>query len=1175
MSSDPTSSPHDEQVRELKRDLQRRIDRVRPIIQQMERGDLKILTDVQQKQVDLYPSWLKDMECLRNGVLPIKKVEPAKSPQKAAASNSQAGSPDVAGISPDSKKTGKQLKREKSQQNRERRLVALASLEHDAERLLLLQQLRDASKTARSALLDSHLRTIIDMKPLAQITREYESICTLRRDVHTGRIAQVTNAQLAKLQMLDSVKREMALEEEKLAAQRERIKATLLAEMEDLIAAEQQLLKQEEQEEEQDEDQQQEDRCEDFAEGQQGGADEQEEVTIRNGSDSHNERSEAQTDEVEEEKGGLADAAIEVEMTSVVEDKKDEKDSVTENLCEAHAVAEAEPVTNGTAHRAVEPDKDEQANAGKDENEEEENMLAEVAKQQKKGKKQQQKQKAAAAAAAAPEPEPETPEVTYEAGEVVVEPAVEVKKEIDWSELSYKKNRPKLVFQAVQVLAQQQQLSEAEKKVVSSPTSRQTPFHQFNELTIGRAAPSAAAVPPQKPSAAAAAQKSSQPKASSGKQPTAGIQARAASTSAPAAGVQAGPFQTAVQRVARDVVYCQRNPLPNVRFAVHDSSILEWHVNVSPTDGPLCGAVVHLIVKFDHTYPMQPPLVIATTEIPHPSFITSGGVRNALCLTHTMTEEWEPQYGAFSILSQLQSVFSDESFSKAKMALGGDFKNRAATCRAELSRYRCTAGGCRHCPEAPHPSIPVFNGPFAGADFNRLRAGAVHGPGKFSWAHRYVLEGSHEFSLLVERGHALVTLLNGSSTSDDEPASNSTWSLDTQSGILTTPTQTTLKPTEGGVTARNGSIVTFSLRDALLTVRVDGKEIHSNVSLAPWSTIRPMISVSRNKDIVTCAFALDDATTDSSFFPSAQQQQLATADETTKQLRCFVSLATIEDDILGYVIEIARGKDGALPTEATISQPSSADLISLGAFDTLRGKRLWGRRFDGFLPLLLDAKNAQKALPELKRQVTLMCRNPSASSSYTPPYKPSNALLVFPSLLTNIVKTCTRNPTIQAEEAFLLTTRVFQGFAALAADSAAIVSEAAAIVDRGECSSGVVFALSPIVDHPWPTIVQVALRAELRKSDEIKSGSSDADLYGSIPRARRRQFCTAATFARALRRTSVLKLLQELSELGGVAAPEALAEVVAATEVQIPAITSWDGLCSLLGVNLTAKDLLA
>ena len=55
----------------------------------------------------------------------------------------------------------------------------------------------------------------------------------------------------------------------------------------------------------------------------------------------------------------------------------------------------------------------------------------------------------------------------------------------------------------------------------------------------------------------------------------------------------------------------------------------------------------------------------------------------------------------------------------------------------------------------------------------------------------------------------------------------------------------------------------------------------------------------------------------------------------------------------------------------------------------------------------------------------------------------------------------------------------------------------------------------------------------------------------------------------------MLKLLQELSELGGVAAPEALAEVVAATEVQIPAITSWDGLCSLLGVNLTAKDLLA
>jgi hypothetical protein len=603
------------------------------------------------------------------------------------------------------------------------------------------------------------------------------------------------------------------------------------------------------------------------------------------------------------------------------------------------------------------------------------------------------------------------------------------------------------------------------------------------------------------------------------------------------------------------------------------------------------------------------------------------GVKNALCLNHTASSSWHPRFGVYSILSQLQSVFSDENFSKAKMSLGDAFRGQLNVCRAQLSRYRCAVTG--HQPESPRPNVPLFNGPFAASDAGRLRAGALHGAGKFRWLHRYQLQPGavHTFSILVEHGGCTVTLQD---PSDDSLQ----WVFETTAGsggrLLSPPesiaavsASNKINATRSGSPARDGSqrrsspqpkgeggsskpgggcsgsLITFTFTASRLNVSIDGKPCSGDgVSLAPATTIQPTIYVQSNKDIISCAFAVDSSTTTSSspagWNPFLTSTSSAVASSSTSLPRCcYVSLASEADDVLGLVVEIpdrygssSSGGVGGLPTEASIvlegGDANIGDaLVGARAFDGLRGKQKWGRRFDGLIPLLLDAKNSSRALPELKRQVTLMCRNPAASAAYTPPYKPSNATVIFPLVLSSVVRTACRNVTVDTRHAFSVYTRVLQCFAALVLDAPQIAVDAARMIAAPDASSGVIFALSPLLEHPWPAIVEMALRSELKDiaaargetgSATAAATNSDSEIFSSIPRARRKLFSLAAAFARALRRTSVMKLLQELTDHAGDSSPEAAAEVLAATE--LPAVSSWDGLCSMLGVNLSARDLL-
>eukprot|EP00658_Telonema_sp_P-2_P076665 TRINITY_DN6753_c0_g1_i6.p1 TRINITY_DN6753_c0_g1~~TRINITY_DN6753_c0_g1_i6.p1 ORF type:complete len:334 (-),score=106.18 TRINITY_DN6753_c0_g1_i6:201-1202(-) len=90
-------------------------------------------------------------------------------------------------------------------------------------------------------------------------------------------------------------------------------------------------------------------------------------------------------------------------------------------------------------------------------------------------------------------------------------------------------------------------------------------------------------------------------------------------------------------------------------------------------------------------------------------------------------------------------------------------------------------------------------------------------------------------------------------------------------------------------------------------------------------------------------------------------------------------------------------------TPINVSTRNSA-YISSEAFAQykLSNKAQNGRRTQVFFPLMLGATHAAKSIPDLKTAITNMCRNPDASTAYTPPFKPINAPLVFASALFSV-----------------------------------------------------------------------------------------------------------------------------------------------------------------------------
>ena len=94
-----------------------------------------------------------------------------------------------------------------------------------------------------------------------------------------------------------------------------------------------------------------------------------------------------------------------------------------------------------------------------------------------------------------------------------------------------------------------------------------------------------------------------------------------------------------------------------------EDDIFTWHINLRPDDGPLSGAVFHLIATFPDDYPCSPPTIELMNELVHPNVFGSHICLDMLKREHATTPYagWTSAYSVASILLQLQSFLFAEN----------------------------------------------------------------------------------------------------------------------------------------------------------------------------------------------------------------------------------------------------------------------------------------------------------------------------------------------------------------------------------------------------------------------------------------------------------------------------------------------------------------------------------
>ncbi|KEG15143.1 hypothetical protein DQ04_00171070 [Trypanosoma grayi] len=208
---------------------------------------------------------------------------------------------------------------------------------------------------------------------------------------------------------------------------------------------------------------------------------------------------------------------------------------------------------------------------------------------------------------------------------------------------------------------------------------------------------------------------------------------------------------TVLRRIEREFQYIQRHPVPRVALAgsrvlrsgdsssysswrgdgrSEDTTIAEWLVLVSPSDGPLAGQVVRVMVAFSQQYPFVPPLVYSTVFLPLTSVMVSeSGQANTLrlpwvCATSSVcggngvpyvkSTVWQSHYTMHGLLTQLQNFFGEEAFATSREALGEELYRRSVW-EARLACGRLTANYLAGGVDGEFPfrtALEVANGPF-------------------------------------------------------------------------------------------------------------------------------------------------------------------------------------------------------------------------------------------------------------------------------------------------------------------------------------------------------------------------------------------------------------------------------------------------------------------------------
>ena len=124
-----------------------------------------------------------------------------------------------------------------------------------------------------------------------------------------------------------------------------------------------------------------------------------------------------------------------------------------------------------------------------------------------------------------------------------------------------------------------------------------------------------------------------------------------------------------------------------------------------------------------------------------------------------------------------------------------------------------------------------------------------------------------------------------------------------------------------------------------------------------------------------------------------------------RELVCFYSKVDFTEAVLGFGLSVRYTGKGKGREAGVLDMSSELELLSYESF-AVAGVRAsaWKRPFEHWLPVLLDADHAERALPLVERSLMAIVQGiPKILTAIVPPpFDPLVALTLLPKLLNNM-----------------------------------------------------------------------------------------------------------------------------------------------------------------------------
>lgn len=408
-------------------------------------------------------------------------------------------------------------------------------------------------------------------------------------------------------------------------------------------------------------------------------------------------------------------------------------------------------------------------------------------------------------------------------------------------------------------------------------------------------------------------------------------------------------FSSCQRRLMADLREINNNPLHLVSAQPLPEDLSTWHANlVGPENTPYEGGIFHIILQFPSDYPQHPPSASICTALPH-----SHVHKDRICLDLLSdfaeyfdgVTGWSSAYSVLTVLIQLQSFLMELE----DCDMDEDELSQLLCRIPEAIRLSRTY----ECPACPHQGIAAPWPP-------------LHLPSPSRSEHEQLVDRRYR-ELLYDSGPLSST------------KSRSTPILIVHSGSLRATTGS-ISNTHLGSPHWTSPLLSTSLphRSPLPPPSHVPRSLPVSSPLrlrASWEDVRPRNDTSAQD-------AQEEFTAEST--PSVPP-----AERAKKELICFHSKRTFEEDILGFGLRVDRhGK----------KIQTSMDLLSRTAFfeDGVR-RSVLGEPFELWFPLYINDEHAQRALPFLQNTLSCLCFGRIGD------FTPKCALDVLPKLMNTVL----------------------------------------------------------------------------------------------------------------------------------------------------------------------------